>query len=202
MENTSQTSPETPAPDGSADGRRNFLVQAAVSTVAVACLAVPAVIGLVTALNPLSLKSRAGKRVPLTTLDELPEDGTPRKFAIIDDRTDAWNVFPDQPVGGVFLRRSGKDKKEEVVAINATCPHLGGPLQYQETDDGGKFFCPLHSASFDLDGKPLDKPSPSPRRLDELDDPPPETKLDGGKQVVWVTFQDFETGKSTKVPKT
>ena len=196
MKNTSQTPPEASAPDGSADGRRNFLVQAATATIGAVCLAVPAVIGLVAALNPLRLKSRVGKRVRLTTLDELPADGTPRKFPVIDDRTDAWNIFPDQPVGGVFLRR----KKDKVVALNATCPHLGGPVQYQVTDEGGKFFCPLHSASFDLDGNLLDKPSPSPRPLDRLDDP--EIKPEDGKQVVWVKFEDFETGKSTKVPKT
>jgi len=199
MENSSPTPPETPAADGSADGRRNFLVQAAAAAIGAVCLAVPAAIGLVAAMNPLRLKSRAGKEVPLTTLDELPADGTPRKFAIIGDRTDAWNIFPDQPVGGVFLRRIGKDN---VVALNATCPHLGGPVQYQETDEGGKFFCPLHSASFNLDGEPLDKPSPSPRPLDELDKPKPEIKTENGKQVVYVTFRDFETGKSKKVPKT
>ena len=195
MENSSQTPPEAPSAAGSADGRRNFLVQAAAAAIGAVCLAVPAVIGLVAALNPPGLKSRPGKQLPLTTLDELPADGTPRKFPIIADRTDAWNIFPDQPVGGVFLRR----KKDKVIALNATCPHLGGPVQYQETDEGGKFFCPLHSASFDLDGKPLDDPSPSPRPLDRLDDP--KIKPDRGKRVVWVKFEDFETGKSTKVPK-
>ncbi len=187
MENSSQTPPEAPVADGSAVGRRYFLVQAATVTIGAVCLAVPAAIGLVAALNPLRLKGRAGKKVPLTTLDELPADGTPRKFAIIDDRTDAWNISPDQPVGGVFLRR----KKDKPIALSATCPHLGGPVQYQETDRRGKFFCPLHSASFDLDGKPLDEPSPSPRPLDEL-----VTEIDpeDPKKVVWVQFEDFETG--------
>ena len=106
-------------------------------------------------------------------------------------------IFPDQPVGRVYLRRK---KDGTVLALHATCPHLGGPVQYQETEDGGKFFCPLHSASFDLDGEPLDKPSPSPRPLDELD-AKPESEPNNGKEVVFVTFQDFETGKSKKVPK-
>ena len=58
----------------------------------------------------------------VTTLDSIPNDGLPRKFPIIASRTDAWNKFPDAPIGAIYLRRTGEKKVE---ALNVVCPHAG-----------------------------------------------------------------------------
>jgi menaquinol-cytochrome c reductase iron-sulfur subunit len=173
--------------------RRGFLAQAITLVLGGLALLVPAGAGLVALLNPLRQKSSGVGFVRLTTLDTLPGDGTPRKFPVLADRTDAWNLFPEQPIGGVFLRRTGKN---QVVAYNVMCPHLGCTIQYETSADGGKFFCPCHSASFALDGERLDKTSPSPRDMDSL-----EVKIENGTEV-WVDFKNFETGTPKKIAKT
>ena len=108
----------------------------------------------------------------MTSLDALPDDGSPQKFPVIADRTDAWNFFPNVPVGAVYLRRTGKDQVE---ALQVVCPHAGCSIMLEKKGPGtiikGEkkvpdtfFFCPCHAASFDLAGKRLDDTSPSPPR--------------------------------------
>ncbi|MEN6496538.1 MAG: Rieske 2Fe-2S domain-containing protein [Thermoguttaceae bacterium] len=172
--------------------RRGFLAGAvALVTGGVAC-AVPAFAGLVSFLNPLRQKAQAGQFLRLASLETLPDDGTPRKFPVILDRTDAWNRFPNEPVGAVFLRRvPSKDKKVTVEAIHVVCPHAGCFIVYDATKNN--FACPCHNGSFDLGGKRLDASSPSPRDLDTL-----EVELRNGTEV-WVKFQNFRTGIPQKV---
>lgn len=197
MENPSeplagQSQPAADEPACCGENRRGFIAQAIALVVGTVTIVVPAVVGIVAFLNPLRQRSQAGMAVRLTTLDVLPEDGTPRKFPIIADRVDAWNRFPNEPIGAVYLRRSGA---KAVEAIQVTCPHAGCKVKFEATADGGKFFCPCHGASFDLSGKRLDATSPSPRDLDTLD----VEIRDAGD--VWVKFQDFQTGTSAKVAK-
>ncbi len=169
-----------------AANRRGFIA----GMIAAISLAVPTIVGLLAALNPLRQKGGAGVSVRLTSLDVLPEDGTPQKFPVIADRVDAWNRLRNQPIGGVFLRRVGP---EEVEAVNVLCPHAGCTIQYADTPEGGKYFCPCHTASFGLDRQPLDDPSPSPRPLDALD-----AKVEDGE--VWVEFVNYKTGTANKEP--
>ena len=82
---------------------------------------------LLAALNPLRQKSQSGQFMRLASLDLLPEDGTPRKVAVIADRTDAWNRYPAEPIGAVFLRRSGGD----VLALQVICPHAGCSIGFE-----------------------------------------------------------------------
>jgi len=152
---------------------------------------VPAVVGAAAALNPLRQKSRGGQLLRITTLDALPENGTPRRFPVIADRQDAWNRFTAQPIGAVFLRRTG-DEKAPVAAIQVICPHAGCVVQFEEGAEGGRFFCPCHAASFDLDGRRLENPSISPRDMDTL-----EVEIKNQNEV-WVRFQNFITGTSEK----
>ena len=119
----------------------------------------------------------------LETLDEVP-----KKFSIVADRTDAWNRFPNEPVGAVYLRKTAED---QVQAIHVVCPHAGCSVQYQA--GGDKFFCPCHSASFDLSGARLDETSPSPRNLDTL-----EVEIREQSEV-WVKFVNFRTGTPEKI---
>ena len=70
------------ADDAAAD-RRGFLAQTATLILSGLGLLVPAVTAIVAFLNPLGQKSRAGLSLRLTSLDVLPEDGTPRRFPVI-----------------------------------------------------------------------------------------------------------------------
>ncbi len=170
-------------------GRRGFLEQAAAVLFGGAALAVPAVTGLVAFLNPLRQKSQSGQWLRLASLDALPEDSTPRRFAVVANRKDAWNCFPDQPIGAVFLRRLGDQAK----ALQVICPHAGCSIGVQSTPHGDKFVCPCHLANFDLDGKRTDRVSPSPRDMDAL-----EVEI-RNRNEVWVKFQTFRTGIAAKV---
>jgi menaquinol-cytochrome c reductase iron-sulfur subunit len=169
------------------DSRRGIVAKAIAALVGAVAVGVPAVAGLVSFLNPLRIKSQAGQFLRLTSLETLPEDGTPRKFPVILDRTDAWNRFPQEPVGAVFLRRV----KDKVEAIHVVCPHAGCFVVYEPAKN--IYFCPCHNGSFDLTGKRLDQSSPSPRDLDTL-----EVEL-RNKTEVWVKFQNFRTGTPQKV---
>ena len=109
---------------------------------------------------------------------------------IIADRTDAWNKFPQVPIGAIYLRRLGGEKVE---ALNVTCPHAGCPVEY--TPATNCFLCPCHDSKFNLDGSLFaNAKSPSPRALDAL-----EVEIRSGSEV-WVKFQNFEAGKAKKVP--
>ena len=174
------------------DNRRNFVVGAMAIGAGVIAGVVPALAAVVAGLNPLRQKSQVGGFRRLASLDALPEDGTPRRFPVIADRTDAWNRIPNQPIGAVLLRRVENDRVE---ALNVICPHLGCTVGYVQGEDGGKLFCPCHVASFDLSGKRLDETSPSPRDLDVLEVDAEKLKLG----QVWVKFQNFQTGTAKKV---
>ncbi len=167
--------------------RRGFFAKALAVVMGGAALAIPAAAGAVSFLNPLRQKGSAGKLLRLANLETLPEDGTPRKFPVVMDRTDAWSHFANEPVGAVFLRRT----KDGVEALQVICPHAGCYVGFDEANK--RFYCPCHQASFDLDGKRLDEKSPSPRDLDML-----EVEL-RNKNEVWVKYETFRTGTPQKV---
>ena len=134
------------------------------------------------------------KFVRITSLDSLAVGGTPQRFPVIDDKIDAWNFTPAQPIGAVFIQRVATDK---VVVLNATCPHAGCSVSC----NGSAFNCPCHNSAFNLDGSRRESDSgrenPSPRAMDSLtvDD----VRLKQGE--VWVEFMNFYTGKEAKTPK-
>ena len=164
--------------------RRGFLGRTAAWIGGIFTLAVPTMVGVATFLNPWRQQSQSGAFLRLASLDVLPEDGTPRKVPVIADRADAWNSYPAEPIGAVFLRRTGKD----VSALQVVCPHAGCSINYENNAQGGKFFCPCHAASFDLAGKITDATSPSPRDMDSL-----EVEIRNTNEV-WVKFQTFGVG--------
>lgn len=148
--------------------------------------------GLAMFLSPLAKKSQGGLRVRLTSLDNLPDDGTPRKFPVVAEKINAWTVSRE-PVGAVYLRKTAADKVE---ALHVVCPHAGCSIDYKpgEGDTEARFFCPCHLAIFSLSGKRLDAVSPSPRDMDSLD---VEIAENGD---VWVVFQNFQLGTAAKIP--
>ncbi|NMC21110.1 MAG: Rieske (2Fe-2S) protein [Thermogutta sp.] len=147
--------------------------------------------GLAAFLSPLGKKAQGGVRVRLTSLDNLPDDGTPRKFPVVAEKVDAWRVSRE-PVGAVYLRKIAAD---QVQALHVVCPHAGCSVEYKpgEGDAEGRFFCPCHSANFSLSGKRSDAVSPSPRDMDSLQ---AEIAENGD---VWVVFQNFQVGTAAKI---
>ncbi|MBN2292961.1 MAG: Rieske 2Fe-2S domain-containing protein [Pirellulales bacterium] len=172
--------------------RRGFIAV----VLGIIALATPLVVGLITFFNPMRLKGQAGRFFRIATLDALPADGTPRKFPVIADRKDAWTIFPNEPIGSLFLSRVGNktDKVEDIQALCVICPHAGCFIGYDEKNKN--FLCPCHTAHFDLAGKRTDEQSQSPRDMDTL-----EVDVRNGNEI-WVKFQNFRTGSTAKVAKT
>jgi Rieske Fe-S protein len=171
--------------------RRGFVKQFLAFVIGGLVGVVPAAVGLATFLNPLRTSVRAKQQpdgadadgyykvAPLSALS-----ATPQALQIIANRKDAWNTYPKEAIGAVYLQRVG----QEVRAFNAQCPHAGCFVDWQS---GKKAYrCPCHNSSFAADGK-RDPQSPSARDLDEL-----ATKIEDG--VVCVKFQNFKAGDKEK----
>lgn len=185
-----QKSP-APAAAGSPSppARRDFIKQGCAACLGAAALAAPAAIGARVFLDPLTRLKAPESFVRVTTLDTLPEDGTPVQFPVLADRRDAWTKFTQVPVGAVFLQRQEQDK---LLALSVVCPHAGCFVDYVQEQQG--FLCPCHNSLFLKDGGLKDKDSPSPRPLDSL-----EVQV-RNKNEVWVRFQDFQLGIAEKKP--
>lgn len=175
--------------------RRGFLEKAAAIGAGALALVAPLGVGVNAFLHPLRKAGGGdGDLLKITSLESLPEDGTPRKFNVTADRVDAWNRFTNEPVGAVFLRRiPGQPGK--VAAFQVTCPHAGCAINFEPTDQGGRFFCPCHTAAFDLEGRRTDAVSPSPRDMDDL-----EVEI-RNEHEIWVRFRHFVLNKSEKIAK-
>ena len=151
--------------------------------------AVPFLSGLVVILDPLRRKADGQGFLRVATLDSVPDDGIPRYFPVITDRTDAWNRYIDEPIGAVFLRRnSGSDELE---CLNVKCPHAGCTVDFNIA--GNYFHCPCHDSNFKPSGVRINPEScPSPRDLDTL-------TVDLKDGAVWVEFKNFLTTTSDKI---
>lgn len=180
---------------GTESGRRSFLTEALAAAIGAFVGLVPLAAGLMTFFDPLRRRGSAGEFVRIAALDSLPDDGRPRQFPVVADRTDAWNVYPAQPLGSVFLRRTG----DEVEALNAVCPHLGCMVDF--VPDRDIFRCPCHNSLFEPDGERIIPPGgqcPSPRALDSL---AAEVRGEGPAAMVWVKFENFRAGIPEKIPE-
>jgi Rieske Fe-S protein len=112
----------------------------------------------------------------------LPDDGTPVQVPIIADQKDIWTVEPNQPIGAVYLRKTGVNTAE---CLNAICPHAGCFVAYSA--ERKMYQCPCHTSAFTMDGE-LILPSPSPRDMDPLE-------VEVKDQDVYVRFCNFYPGK-------
>ena len=186
-------------PGGS--GRRSFLTQLLAGTIGTVVGLVPVLSGLVFFLDPLIRRGRSsdsdgtgaggGKDsegfIKLSvTRPLLPKDGTPQQVTVEDDLVDAWNKFPNVPIGSVWVSRS---ESGEVIVFNTICPHLGCSVEFRNVESD--FYCPCHLSAFKLDGT-KDNPIP-PRDMDSL-----AVKPDTGDEI-WVQFKNFRGGISEKV---
>ncbi len=181
------TTPTTPLPDD----RRGFLAKLLALGLGAISLAVPTLSALAAFLNPWRQKSETANWIRVTSLDALPADGSPQFCPVIADHADAWNGYPAEPIGAIFLRRVS-DK--EVLALQTICPHNGGCVSYDS--EKKNFYCPYHGALFDLRGGRLDQKSVSPRDLDKLE-------VDAARlPEVWVKFERFQDGTAERIVKT
>ncbi len=192
----------TTVPD---DHRRGFFGKLAAVVIGGIVAVFPFAAGLAVFADPLRRKSQSDRMIRVASLDAVPTDGTPRKFAVIADRHDAWNYFPAEPIGAVYLRRVAKSKqngsektgaaesdadtgdKPKIEALNVICPHAGCFVGF--SDSRKEYLCPCHASAFAIDGDLVS--GPSPRGLDKLECVVHEEE---GRKEVWVNFKNFYTG--------
>jgi menaquinol-cytochrome c reductase iron-sulfur subunit len=207
------TQPESEAPEteaaeseasteATAEGqpRRNFMVEFFAAAIGLIVGVVPAITGGLFFLHPLfkgkdeaeastrpdaPVKDEDGRLKTTVTLESLPDSGEPLQLKMLDDIVDAWNLFPNQEVGSIWIRKVG----DQVIAFNTICPHLGCAVEHRAAK--GEFYCPCHLSSFDLDGN--EQNAIPPRGMDTLD---VSVKKDGS---VWVKYEKFRGAISEKV---
>ena len=171
------------------DDRRGFLTQAGAIVVGSIVGLVPAVTAICAALTPLFKKKKTSVEfVKVGMLDEVAPGGEPTRFTVRADRWDGWNFYPNEEVGGVYVRRPTPDKTQ---CMTATCPHLGCSVAYHKPSS--EFKCPCHESIFNQQGEMLS--GVSPRGMDSLD-----VKIedgDDGKEI-WVKFEKFKAGHKEK----
>jgi Rieske Fe-S protein len=154
-------------------------------------LTVPALSALAAFLNPWRQKSETGNWVRVASTAAVPLGAPPQRCSVIADRADAWNGYPDEAIGAIFLCQVSDDK---FLALQTICPHNGGCVSYDPQKKN--FYCPSHGALFNLEGRRLDPESISPRDLDSLD-----VEIRDGTEV-WVKFEKFQDGIAQKIVKT
>ncbi len=176
--------------------RRSFVtVVAALATGAVATLT-PLAAGLASFFSPLRRKA-APATVRVALLDQVADDGVPRAFPVLADRVDAWNRYPAQRIGAVYLVRQPGEAAP--VAFTAKCPHAGCFIGYTPGEDA--FKCPCHTSAFNLDGTRVRGDAEvSPRDMDALKvDVRSVPAGEGTIDEVWVEFVDFQTGHKERI---
>jgi menaquinol-cytochrome c reductase iron-sulfur subunit len=186
--------PEASPAAGQVD--RRTAVKCAAGAIGTTIMAVPVGVAGYAFLDPV-LRGTSDQQAPfvrVALLDEVPADGTPKRFEVRADQWDKWTFVPQAPVGAVFLRRDPQTGKI-ATALHTTCPHLGCSVDLRQHDKGLRFVCPCHDSAFELDGTII-QPSPSPRPLDSL----AVEERDGpsGKEV-WVQFVNYRVGRADKV---
>jgi menaquinol-cytochrome c reductase iron-sulfur subunit len=184
--------------EGPTANRRSFgTVVAALATGAVAMLT-PLGVGLASFFSPLRRKASAST-VRVALLEQIPDDGVPRSFAVIADRVDAWNRYPAQRIGAVYLVRKPGEKTP--TAFTAKCPHAGCFIGYTPGEDA--FKCPCHTSSFNLDGTRVRGDAEvSPRDMDPLKVDVRSVAATEGATIdeVWIEFVDYATGHKERIP--
>ena len=178
--------PDTAAPS---TGRRDFFKKIFAGGIGALLALFPVGAGLAVFLDPLRRKSAATGALRVTTLEAVPNDGIPRKFAVLATRVDAWNKFNLVPIGAVYLRRTADNQLQ---AFNVVCPHAGCFVDF--LPDRGHYLCPCHNSTFSVAGKIDDPSSPAARGLDAL-----EVEVRGGEEI-WVKYQNFQAGRAEKIP--
>lgn len=215
MSETPQTENTQPDDDASSSGepRRGFIVQFLAGALGALVGAVPAVFGTLFFLDPLireksppvdpdsgtdqgtaetpQVVKRDGFIRMAISADALVNDGPPQRYTIYDDIIDAWNKFPNQPIGSVWLRKINN----QVIAFNTICPHLGCAIEHRTAEND--FYCPCHTSAFELNGK---QKNPIPPR--DMDDLQIKTEVDEDwiePGEIWLEYKNYRAATSEKV---
>jgi len=178
----------SPTAREAAPPRRSFLTQATAIVVGGLAGLVPFASGVLFFLDPIARrrKSVGGTDgfLRAANVSQLPTNGTPERFTLKADVTDAWTLYRNRVLGSVYLRLMPNG---QVIAFNDTCTHLGCKVDYQASNK--RFFCPCHQSAFDLDGIKQNKTPP--RNMDDL-----EVVIRNGE--VFVKYQNFRTATPEK----
>ena len=175
--------------------RRNFLVKTGAAILGGIAALFPIGVGLFTFADPLRRRStkQGDGYLRITSLDSVPDDGIPRQFAVLSDRTDAWNRFPNEPIRRDLS--SPKERRENARGLQCDLPTrrlLCGLCRRAKL-----FQCPCHNSAFQLDGSKIE-PSPSPRPMDKLNC---DIRDESGQLQIWVEFKDFLPGREEPIAK-
>jgi Rieske Fe-S protein len=177
--------------------RRSFLRWAihGLSAVFAIVLGAPAIAFLIDGRNR---KASGAAFRRLARLSDLTPN-QPREYAVRQSRWDAWNFYPNEIVGRVFLVRRDGDRVE---AFTTTCPHLGCSINY--TGNASiPFLCPCHGGRWTIQGQRIDPANNvAPRDMDSLEvrleaiegAPAPEPDY-----FIEAKFQNFYQGRHEKV---
>ncbi len=200
---TENVQPDTGTTD-TGPPRRGFLVQFIAGAIGAFVGTIPAIFGTLFFLDPLIRRKSAGQpdaepggvvkrdgfiRMNVTR-DALPDDGTPQRYTVFDDIIDAWNKFPNQPIGSVWLRKI----EGQVIAFSTICPHLGCAVEHRPAEND--YYCPCHTSAFDLDG--VKKNPIPPRDMDSFEvNPDGKDWFKDGE--IWIKFEKFRAATSEKV---
>lgn len=90
----------------------------------------------------------------LTFVPILPEDDVPR--AGVRKAELVYNVGGQERKSRVFIVASGQD----ISVLSAVCSHLGCLVNYNRSKK--EFICPCHGGRYDITGKNISGPPPSP----------------------------------------
>lgn len=180
MTDQSQTSSDVP--------RRSFVSSILAGVMGLVAVAAATVPGLAVLLDPLRKKSDSadGNWIRVASLAQIPADGKPHQFKVIEQEPrDQWNLYDPQPVGAVFLTRSSETT--DPVALSSICPHLGCAVDYNAKKN--QIICPCHNGVFEVDGQQAPTSTVSPRNLDPL-----EVRVDKSTGDVMVNYKRFKGG--------
>lgn len=175
--------------------RRSFFAHLGAAFLGVAAFVAPLGAGLAVLADPVLRKPRRkeGNWIRVAALEQIPADGRPYPFAVIDPEPwDKWNRYDPQPVGSVYLVRPAESG--ELIALSGICPHMGCTVDFRPASND--FRCPCHNAMFTADGKqlPVENVLVSPRDLDPL-----EVRVDQETGEVAVNYKRFKQGISDRV---
>lgn len=179
---------QEPAPVPSGEPRRGFLKKFIALLAGSVAILLPSGAGIAVLLDPLRRKSKTTDWVRITTLDAVPIDGSPVRFPVIADQTNAWSKISGTTIGAVYLQRDGAN----VIAYNIHCPHAGC---FVDAIPGGGFQCPCHGSRFNADGSLA--AGVSPRPLDRLEIDPVALK----ENIVRIRYQNFAAGTSERTAR-
>jgi menaquinol-cytochrome c reductase iron-sulfur subunit len=105
-------------------------------------------------LSPLRKREKRGGWTSLIKLSEL-QDSRPTKVTCQYDRQDGWTTVATKKMAYVVQNGDGT-----LTVLSNRCTHLGCGVDWDAR--AGQFRCPCHGGVFDLEGRVVEGPPPSP----------------------------------------